>query len=253
MILRTDLTSDDIIQRIWTSTPQEERVTFSNTYCTKAPKVFAEMFKSVIGQLDESNSILRIPADEQETSEESGNPKLMRQVESFSLLTDIPDDEEYIEFAVNRYDKTNLPQARYQQQLSDRAERKQIIATLHKFGVETSSKTKPIEKKAKLQYNPESQLDLKPETAHLIKTVLAGKIESLTQPEAVELIYATLNKRFYRAIEDLSAHLAQPLGLEEAVEKLESVARIGLNGTYYGNAIGRNPIGYAIVKRLHRR
>lgn len=243
---------DGKAQNIWETMPNEERSLFANTYRKDAPGTFMKMFTAISMQLTHE-SALRDPSGRVRRGDQHYTTQAMRRIDNVTLLTEEPADDEHIEYAVKRYDTSNFPEARHRQWMDDKSKRKELVAELHSMGVSVAEQVKRIKQKNQLQYAPESQIELKPSSAHIIQSILTGDLEELTQPQAMEIIHAVNNARLYRAIETIGACLEEPMSLDGAVEKLNQAAQTGLGDSYHGFAVRNHTIGRATVKRLHRR
>ena len=243
---------DGKAQNIWEAMPNEERSLFANTYRKEAPGTFMKMFTAISMQLTHE-SAFRDPSGKAHRGDERYTTQAMRRIDNVTLLTEEPTDDEHIEYAVKRYDKSNFPEARHRQWMDDKNKRKDLVRELHSMGVWVAEQVKPIREKNRLQYAPESQIELKQSSADMIQSILTGGLEQLTQPQAMEIIHTANNARLYRAIENIGARLEEPMSLDRAVEKLNQAAQTGLGGSYHGFAIRDHTIGRATVKRLHRR
>lgn len=237
--------SPEAAQRIWETMPQNERKIFSNSYRTRAPKVFTSTFQALVWTLA---SRMAIDRDSSRTYEQS-----MPRIKDVSLLAEEPTESAYDELLIGRHTPEKLPEIRYKQQVDDGNERKKIVKNLHALGVSTREQNWALYEKAKLRYSPESQIDLEEETARMVEAVIAGGCEPFTQPESLKLLYAVNNKRFYSAIETMASQAEQPMTLGEAIRKLEDHAKKALQGTYQGFATGRQRIGEATIKKLHQK
>lgn len=243
--------ADGTAQRIWDAMPLEERTIFSDNYRSLAPKAFIYMYSSIAKQLGR-NRAFHEPNTYLSDDEQTISSKPMRHVSNISLLTEEPLDGSFTEVAINRYDKSELPKDRRNQWTSDIAERKNLITELRSMGVYIDSQIKPIQQKARLQYSPESQIAMKAPLTELITSVLSGDTEILTQPQAMEIIHAANNARYYRVLEGLGAGLVEPVSLDVVVDKLNEACKTGLGDSYHGFATHNRTIGRATIKRLRR-
>lgn len=243
---------DGMAQRIWDAMPHEERTVFANTHRSQVPGTFMRMFTTIATQLGH-NRAFNSPNDKVARRERAFTTRSMRPVEGILLLSEQPTDEAYTEFAVERYNRSNFAEDRHKQWMDDKNERRSVAMELRSLGVHVAEQIRPIAKKAQLQYTPESQIELKSSMAETIEGILAGKLEQLTQPQAMEIIHAANNARLYRAIENIGARLEESVSLDYAVEKLNEAAQTGLGDSYHGFATRNRTIGRATVKRLHRR
>lgn len=246
------LAYDDKAQSIWDAMPNAERVLFANTYRKEMPNTFKNMFTSVAGELSREGG-LTDGRKAAKNSEREFATRTMKRIDNVTLFSEEPTDDDYVEFSVKRYDKSNFAELRHRQWMEDKARRKSLVAELRSMGVFVDEHIKPVRQKKQLTYTPESQIDMKAPLAELITNILNGGIIELSQPQAMDIVYAANNARYYRAIEGLGAKLEDPMSLDKAVEILNEAARMGLGDTYHGFAVRERTIGLATVKRLHRR